>query len=120
MRQVKNLSLVQLEKIMGDDDYVVGYCELHEEPVNQRTFEYKGCWTCWNHFRWENWPYIDVRGAAEMYGVCRNTVYGWIKQGKLKARLFVMGRRNANVPRKFYAILPNQPRPRIRGKEVSR
>lgn len=45
MRKVEDLSLVQLEKIMGDDDYVVGYCGLHEEPVNQRTFEYKGCWT---------------------------------------------------------------------------
>jgi excisionase family DNA binding protein len=54
-----------------------------------------------------------VEGAAEHYGVCKKTIYKWIKQGKLKARLFRMGRRNLNVPKKFYAILPGQPRPQV-------
>lgn len=115
MNENKTMSLTQLERIMNNDSYVIGYCELHEEPVDQGTFEYKGCWTCYNHFRWSNWPYIDVRRAAEIFGVCQNTIYRWIKKGKLKARLFVMGRTNTNMPKKFYAILPNQPRPQRAG-----
>jgi excisionase family DNA binding protein len=101
-------SLRNLLKIMNDDSFVVGYCKLHERPIDQGTFEYKGCWTCWQHFHWENWPYIDVEEAVKQYGVSKSTIYQWIKRGKLKARLFTMGRTNLNVPKKFYAILPAQ------------
>ena len=57
-------SVEELQRIMSDDSHVVGHCELHDEPVNQGTFEYKGCWTCWQHFRWEDWIYISVKEAA--------------------------------------------------------
>jgi excisionase family DNA binding protein len=100
------------QKIMNNGRYIVGYCDLHEEPVDQGAFEYKGCWTC-SHFHQKNWPYISVKEAAERYGVCKKTIYKWIKQGKLKARLFEMGRGNLNVPKKFYAILPGQARPQV-------
>ena len=98
---------------MDDDRYIVGYCNLHDEPVNQGTFEYKGCWTCYQHFSRKNWLYISVEEAAEHYGVCKSTIYRWIKRERLKARLFSMGRININVPKKFYAILSNQPRPNL-------
>ncbi len=101
----------QLEKILNDDSYIIGYCENHEQQIDQGRFEYGGCWTCHEYFRWENWPYINAKEAAESYGVCVRTVYRWIKQGKLKARLFVMGRISLNVPKRFYAILPDQARP---------
>jgi len=111
-------SCEELQKIMNDDSYIVGHCKLHDEPVNQGTFEYKGCWTCYQYFRWENWFYINVEEAAKHYGVSKNTIYRWIKRGALKARLFRMERKNRNVPKMFYAILPNQPRPNLRAKNI--
>ena len=104
-------SLEKLQKIMNDDNYRVGYCDLHQEPIDQGTFEYKGCWTCWQHFRWKDWIYISTAEAAKQYNVSVKTIHRWIKRGKLKGRLFTMGRDNPNVPKKFYAILPNQPKP---------
>jgi predicted DNA-binding transcriptional regulator AlpA len=102
----------ELERIMYDDAYIVGYCEheYHPQAISQGTFEYKGCWTCWNYFQRdeEKWIYIDTNEAAQKYGVSQKTIYRWIRLGKLKARLFVMGRKNTNLPKKFYAILSGQ------------
>ena len=110
----KDKSEKELQKIMDDDSYIVGYCSHHDYPVNQGIFEYKGCWTCYQYFSWKNWLYISVEEAAKHYGVCKSTIYRWIKRGRLKARLFTMGRTNLNVPKKFYAILPNQLRPNLK------
>jgi len=85
----------------------IGHCDLHDKPVGESEFEWKGCWTCW-HFSYRNWPYISVREAAERYNVTERTIYRWIKQGNLEAKLFVMGRRNTNFPKRFYGIITDE------------
>lgn len=115
----ENKSVKELQKIMNDDNFIIGYCSYHDEPIDQRTFEYKGCWTCFQYFSRKNWFYISVEEAVEHYGVCKSTIYRWIKEGRLKARLFTMGRTNTNLPKKFYAILPNQPRPNLKNQTKS-
>jgi len=49
-----------------------------------------------------------VREAAERYNVTERTIYRWIKQGNLEAKLFVMGRRNTNFPKRFYGIITDE------------
>jgi hypothetical protein len=100
------------EAKMWDDNHVVGDCEhwRHEEAVDQGTFERKGCWRC-QHFRYgEGWFYLRTDEAAERYSVSIKTIYRWIRQGKLKARLFkcIRGGFSMGNPPRFYAILPKE------------
>lgn len=88
---------------------VVGYCRKHEEKVDKQQFEYKGCWTCWSYFeRTDEWPYCDVKQAAEKLEVSKTTVRNWIKNGKLDGRLFERGRNHpdyrSDFPNKKYFI----------------
>ncbi|MBA7679299.1 hypothetical protein ES703_87588 [subsurface metagenome] len=62
------------------------------EDISEETFEYKGCWNCWQYFEYSDiFPYYDVEEASQRLGVSRNTIIRWIKKGKLEGRLFTMG-----------------------------
>ena len=89
-----------------DDSFVVGFCDLHDDSITLSQYEWKGYWTCWSHFRTDpTFSFLTVEEAAEKYNVGRKTIYRWIREGKLTARLFQMGRRNTNFPKKFWAIV---------------
>lgn len=81
----------------------LGYCDYHEEELDESTFEYKGCWTCFHFQQTEN-VYFTVSEVATKNNVSPKTIYRWIKKGILEAQLFTMGRKNTNLPKKFYAI----------------
>jgi excisionase family DNA binding protein len=89
-----------------NDSFIVGFCDYHDESLNFSKYEWKGCWTCWSHFSADsNFSFLTVKEAAEKYKVGRKTIYRWIREGKLTARLFKMGRINTNLPKKFWAIV---------------
>ena len=91
-----------------NDHEVVGWCEHHEDSVTLGTFEYKGCWNCWRYFRWDD-PLLTVEKAARKYKVSKQTIYRWIKAGRLKARLFIRIRSSFSLgPVKFWAIAEEQ------------
>lgn len=71
---------------------MVGYCEYHDEAIDLNKFEWKGCWSCHYFIPDKNFPFVDVTDAADILGVSRSTIIHWIKNGKLKGRLFERGR----------------------------
>ena len=83
---------------------VLGYCEYHEQEVDEVEFEWKGCWNCHYFQRGEDFPYMDVGEAARELSVSPSTIRRWLRGGKLKGRLFVRGRRvyQLGSPRKWF------------------
>ena len=61
------------------------------EDISEETFEYKGCWNCWQYFEYnKDFPYYDVKETSEILGISQTTVRNWIKKGKLDGKLFIM------------------------------
>jgi excisionase family DNA binding protein len=88
-----------------------GYCDLHKEPVDEGTYEYKGCWGCYHFHRGKDFPYMSVTEASEELGVSESTIRRWIRKGKLKGRLFVQGRYS-------FGSLPSPPKYHIEKESV--
>jgi excisionase family DNA binding protein len=80
------------EKIEG-----FGYCDFHEEQIDEKTFEWKGCWKCYHFIEGKKFPYYTVKEVSKMLGISESTVRRWIKSGKLKGRLFEQGRFTGDV-----------------------
>jgi hypothetical protein len=107
----RSKSLEERENDMNDDSYIIGRCEYeyHPGPITQDEYEHEGCWTCRDHFsESEDSPYIHTAEASLIFGVSKRTICLWTRQGKLKARLFSMKRKNSNMPKRIYAILKGQ------------
>jgi len=75
-----------------------GYCDLHEEYINEETYEYKGCWNCFHFWEGEGFPYVTVPEASKELGFSQSTVRRWIRSGMLKGRLFTQRRRTRFLP----------------------
>jgi hypothetical protein len=69
-----------------------GYCDLHEEIIDESTFEWKGCWKCFHFKRRKGFHYYTIHEASKILRKSENTIRRWIKIGKLKGRLFEQGR----------------------------
>ncbi len=85
---------------LWNDHYILGYCGhwRHEgEPICLSTFEFKGCWHC-HHFELKDdcQFIIGIKSASEYFGVSKNTIHRWIKNDKLKSRLFKRVRSQMN------------------------
>jgi len=74
------------------------WCDLHEDSVDEGTYEWKGCWGCYHFREGEDFPYMSVGEASSDVGVSQSTVRRWIKAGKLEGRLFRQGRRTGDLP----------------------
>jgi excisionase family DNA binding protein len=75
-----------------------GYCDYHEETVEEETYCWKGCWGC-HHFQFgQAFPYTFVTEASEVLKVSASTVRRMIKKGKLEGELFEQQRRNRSLP----------------------
>lgn len=108
-----------MTRSLFDDDAIAGWCGLHEKPLTLNQYEWKGCWTCWQHFEPDtDFKFLTVEEAAERYHVSCKAIYRWIHNGKLNARLFRMGRINLNVPKKFWAIQEDQTDEQYRGNKT--
>jgi hypothetical protein len=81
-----------------------GYCDFHEEPVDEGTYEYKGCWGCYHFHEGKDFPYMSVMEASKELGVSESTIRRWIKKGKLKGILFEQLRYTGDLPapRKYH------------------
>ena len=53
---------------------------------------YKGCGGCPDFEYSKDFPYYDVEEASEILGKSQSTIRNWIKNGKLKGKLYVKGR----------------------------
>jgi len=89
-----------------------GYCDFHEEPVDEETYEYKGCWGCYHFHEGKDFPYVSVMEASKELGVSESTVRRWVKKGKLKGRLFVQ-------ERSCFGSLPPPPKYHIERESVN-
>jgi hypothetical protein len=70
-----------------------GYCDYHEEEINEKTFEYKDCWNCYHFKKGHDFLYYDVNEVSEILRVSPSTIRRRIKNGSLKGRLFERQRR---------------------------
>lgn len=68
------------------------WCNFHEESVDWSTFEWKGCWGCHYFSGLDPEEYVYVSEAANIFGVCTETVRRWIKNGNLEGIKFIRGR----------------------------
>ncbi|MGC9146106.1 MAG: hypothetical protein ACP5GS_08390 [Nitrososphaeria archaeon] len=75
-----------------------GYCTLHDEPINEDKYIYKGCWGCHYFVEGSEFPYTFVSTVAKEFGVSESAVRRWIKTGKLKGELFVQVRHTGFLP----------------------
>jgi len=75
-----------------------GYCDFHEEYINEETYEYKGCWGCFHFWKGEGFPYVTVPEASKELGFSQSTVRRWIRKGILKGRLFTQRRYTGFLP----------------------
>lgn len=41
-----------------------GWCDLHDELVDEDTYEWKGCWSCYHFSEGNGFPYVSVQEAA--------------------------------------------------------
>ena len=75
-----------------------GYCDLHEESMEEETYRWKGCWGC-QHFEFgQAFPYVFVLEAAEELQVSESTVRRLIKKCKLKGEIFKQQRKTRSLP----------------------
>jgi hypothetical protein len=82
-----------------------GYCDYHEEEINEETFEFKGCWNCYHFKEGHDFPYYDVNEASKILRVSPSTIRRRIKNGSLKGRLFKRQRVSwQNGPPKIYFV----------------
>jgi len=51
-----------------------GWCDFHEESVNEETYSWKGCWGCHYFREGKAYPYIFVAEAVSKFGVSQSTV----------------------------------------------
>ena len=91
-------------KVMTKEVDGFGWCEYHEEVIEEGTYEYKGCWGCHYFVYGKNFPYYFVKEVAEMFNVTESTVRRWIRQGKLEGILFEQIRYTGwtPAPRKYH------------------
>jgi len=83
---------------MKGETMSLGYCDLHEEYVDEDTYEWKGCWGCL-HFRFgKDFPYMFVDEVSEGLGVSESTVRRWVRKGKLRGKVFRQVRRTQSLP----------------------
>ena len=82
-------------KTMSDD---FGWCDLHEEPVGEGNYEWKGCWGCWHFTPGDDFPYVSVSKAVDELGVSGSTVVRWVKKNRLEGRVFEQGSRTSSLP----------------------
>lgn len=85
------------------DTIRVGYCDYHERDVLEREFGLKACWNCYHFDGSSDSEYVDVEEAAGQLQKSTSTIRRWLKDGRLKGKLFVRGRRyfNGGSPRKW-------------------
>ncbi|MGQ4876764.1 MAG: helix-turn-helix domain-containing protein [Promethearchaeia archaeon] len=83
---------------------IIGYCSYHGYNINEKEFEYKGCWNCHYFEKKNSFPYYNVKEASEILKVSRNTIINWIKKGKLNAKLFIQQRRRGISTWRIYYI----------------
>jgi len=69
----------------GDIVKEFGWCDLHDEPINEDTYEWKGCWGCYHFGEGTGFPYASVQEVASELGVSCSTVRRLIKSGNSKA-----------------------------------
>ena len=82
-----------------------GYCDYHEESIDEGEYEYKGCWGCYHFGMGKGFPYMFVPEASKELGVSESTIRRWIRKGKLRGRLFIQERPSFGVlpsPRKYH------------------
>lgn len=81
-----------------------GWCDFHDELLDEDTYVWKGCWGCYHFGKGTGFPYSSVQEAASELGVSCSTVRRWIKNGKLEGIIFKQGRRTGTLPspRKYH------------------
>lgn len=84
-----------------------GWCDLHDDQVDENTYEWKGCWGCYHFSQGDGFRFTSVQEAALELQVSCCTVRRWVKNGKLEGRIFEQGRRNRSLPspRKYHITL---------------
>ena len=75
-----------------------GYCDHHEESVEEGEYLWKGCWGCFHFEFGQGFPYVFVSEAAEELQVSESTIRRLIKKGKLEGELFGQQRRTRSLP----------------------
>ena len=81
-----------------------GYCSYHDEEVDENTYKWKGCWSCYHFSEGDGFPYVSIPVASGELGVSESTVRKWIKEGRLEGYLFERGRRIFSPPYRKYHI----------------
>ena len=81
-----------------------GYCDYHEELVDEGRYIWKGCWNCYHFSEGRDFPYVSVFQASEELGVSESTIRRSIKKGSLRGEIFEQGRFTSNLPapRKYH------------------
>jgi hypothetical protein len=75
-----------------------GWCDYHEDYIDEYTYEWKGCWHCHYFTSGRDFPYTFVNELAEEFKVTPQTIRRWIRTGKLKGRLFIQKRKTNRHP----------------------
>jgi hypothetical protein len=99
MRKMNRIESKEMMEVEG-----FGYCGLHEKPIEEDQYEWKGCWGCYHFIQGRGFPYLSVSYVSEKLGVSESTVRGWIKKGLLRGKIFEQGRYTGSTPapRKYH------------------
>jgi hypothetical protein len=65
-----------------------GYCDLHEEDMEESEYIYKGCWSCQYFIEGKDFPYVSVFQASKELSVSKSTIRTWLKKGVLRGEVF--------------------------------
>lgn len=85
-------------KLADNNKSGFGYCDHHEEIVEEEEYRWKGCWGC-PHFEFgQGFPYVFASEAAEKLQISESTIRRLIKKGKLEGELFEQQRRTGSLP----------------------